>query len=376
MNIYDDAMRRHIASVMTKKVDGNWFSERVINRLHVNQVYRITEKLEQEQNDSSSTVGYERALEISHYHHVIRVNPDIFPGYCSRNSSNVAKHGGLPLTWMHEIADWRNVHAHPPPDDLKAEDVDRVLDSMIRVLSLCDQAAAKQVRKLVPASVQPKKIQIRRAIPTDAQLTAARQEHEKAQRERALAQSEHEEARRKLAQAQEYKDSAKRMLTEAEQVREAAQQSTQRAKQQLTRVREEHSELLRERRSVPRRDQRTSELTHYRNKFKKASTGNGWKYTTPLGDWQVTRWLGQVRGVIRACVFSPAKRISDEWVNSQQHPLVQEQFDSEEKAFAWLYEQDEANIVGVSARKSIDDFEKNVKRPPVMEDEFYDDIPF
>ena len=179
MNIYDDSMRRYIADVMQRKVDGNWFSERVIKRLPVRQAFRLTEKLEQEQDDSSSTVGHERALEITHYPHVIRANSDIFADLCSRNSSNVAKHGGLPLTWMHEIADWRNVHAHPPPDDLRIEDVDRVLDAMTRVLSLCDQAAAKQVRQLVSASVGPKKVLVRRATRPNVQLTAAQLEHKK-----------------------------------------------------------------------------------------------------------------------------------------------------------------------------------------------------
>ena len=176
MNIYDDSMRRYIADVMQRKVDGNWFSERVIERFPDRQVFRLTEKLEQEQDDSSSTVGHERALEITDYPHVIRANSDIFADLCSRNSSNVAKHGGLPLTWMHEIADWRNVHAHPPPDDLRIEDVDRVLDAMIRVLSLCDQAAAKQVRQLVSASVGPKKVLVRKATRPNVQLTAAQLE--------------------------------------------------------------------------------------------------------------------------------------------------------------------------------------------------------
>ena len=370
-------MRRYIAGVMQSEVGDNWFLERVIRQLHDRQVFRLTERLEQDQTATSPTSGHEKALEISDFPHVIRANRDIFFDLCSRNSANVAKHGGLPLTWMHEIADWRNVHAHQPPNDLRTNDVDRVLDAMIRVLTLCDKSAASQVQKLVSAPTRPNKIVVRNATRTNEQLVKAQVEREEAQRERALAQSEHEKARRKLAEARQFSDDALRTLKQVEQVRESTQQSAQRTKRQLTMVREQQRELNQERRLLePQRAQANSKLQHYRDKFKRASTGNGWIHTTFLGDWRVTRWLGQVQGTIHACVFPPRRRVDGEWISSQQNPLVQKQVESEESAFVWLYEQDHTNVVGRRARQSITDYEERVKQPHTMEDEFDDDIPF
>ena len=375
MNIYDDAMRKYIAGVMQEEAGDDWFSERITKQLPVRQAYRLTEKLEQEHAGFRSTGGPERALEITDYPHVVRANRDLFRDLCSRNSANVATRGGLPLTWMHEIADWRNVHAHPPPNDLRSADVDRVLDAMIRVLSLCDQTATSQVRQLITASGS-KKIVVKSKRPNE-QLPRAQVEREEARRERALTQSEHQRATRKLAEARQFEENARKLLREAEQVREEANQSALITKQRLSMVREQHREMLREKTfSSAKQRQPTLELDKFRNMFEKASTGNGWVYKTDVGDWQVTRWLGQVQGYTRACIFAPGKRTHSGWINSQRNPLIQEQFESEEKGFAWLYEQDQSGRVGKIARESILNYERSVKQPQTVEDEFDDDIPF
>ena len=364
-------MRRYIAREMQSKIGKNWFAERIIKQVPDRQVYRLTDKLERETDDSTSSAGYERVLEISDYPHVIRANPDIFPNLCSRNSTNVAKHGGLPVTWMHEIADWRNVHAHPPPTDLRTADVDRVLDAMTRVLSLFDQAAAVQVQPSIPAPVKPK-LRIRRARPPNEQTISAQREREQAQRDRALARSDREAASRKLEEARQLSAVTRAELRKVEQLRENVEQSTRRAKQQLNLAREKSNMALPER---SKQHHASSGINQYRRRFEKARSGNGWTYASSLGDWQVRRWVGQVQGTIRACIFAPGKLSTSGRINSQQDPLFQRRVESEEDGFTWLHELEQRNLIENRARQSVTEFESNAKDSRT-EDEFDDFIPF
>lgn len=370
MNIYDDAMRRYIAREMQRKIGENWFSERIISQLSGHRVYRLTDKLERETDDSTSSAG-ERVLEISDYPHVIRANPDIFPNLCSRHSSNVAKHGGLPLTWMHEVADWRNVHAHPPPTDLRTADVDRVLDAINRVLSLFDQAGVDQVRPLMSAPAKPKLL-IRKAKRPNEQSISVQKEREQVQRDKALARSEHEAASHKLEEARQLSAVTRTELRRIEQLRENVEQSTRRAKQQLNLAREQSNVALHERRM---QHYSASGITQYRREFKKARSGNGWTYASTLGDWQVRRWVGQVQGTMRACVFAPGKLSTSGRTNSQQDPLFKRQVENEEDGFAWLYELEQKNLIEKRARQSVTEFESNAKDPNT-EEEFDDFVPF
>lgn len=86
-------------------------------------------------------------LEPKHYHRIVSAHRESFPELSRYHSLHIAKTGGSPRTLMHEVADWRNVNAHPPRD-LDGSAVDRAVEAMVRLVRLFDSAAHDELSEL------------------------------------------------------------------------------------------------------------------------------------------------------------------------------------------------------------------------------------
>ncbi len=113
--------------------------------------------------------------------------------------------------------------------------------------------------------------------------------------------------------------------------------------------------------AVPARDQ----LQGYRSRFREASSGNGWIYTTRLDDWRITCWVGMAQGETRACVFSPSK--PDEtgrWISAAPRALISRAAPDEDAAFELLFRAEQSGEVERLAKDAIRDYERRTAPPP------------
>lgn len=214
------------------------------------------------------------------------------------------------VTWMYEIRDWRNDVAHPPMDDFSDRDADRALDTCARVLGLARLKEEKQVRELFD---DPQELRER------AQLAESRANEKTVQAQEETRSEQRDEPERKLGDPELQK-----------------------------------------------------RLVDYRNRFKDATSGNGWTLTIPVKNWLVTRWVGKARGEHCACVFPPSQNVDGEWVRASEEPLIDRHCNSKEEAFEHLWNAEQSGEITRLAGEAIYDYGD----PGDSDDVPHDDIPF
>lgn len=86
-------------------------------------------------------------LEPKHYPHIVSAHTEIFTELAGWKAHVVANTGGNPKTLMREVADWRNVSAHPPAR-LESTAVDRAIEAMSCLVRLFDVNARVDLQQL------------------------------------------------------------------------------------------------------------------------------------------------------------------------------------------------------------------------------------
>ena len=142
LRIYRDAMRPFIARRLRQSYpQGNWFVDRVLPAVAPQQADSLKRDYEKERaagNLGKGKQGPEVLLDITHFRGIVSYNWDAFNSALKKR--NVA-------TYMQEIAEERNAWAHPL-GDVDASEVERTLDTCVRVLEFVDANAASQVKAL------------------------------------------------------------------------------------------------------------------------------------------------------------------------------------------------------------------------------------
>ena len=421
IDIYRDAMRRYITQTMHRWDSGDWFHGLIVPALHPRRQLKIAEAVAENLIDT---------LDVGDFPDVVRNNKKVFPSYLAGKTHERSK----AVTWMYEISDWRNDCAHPTTDDFSNRDADRALDTCARVLGLVDAVAENQVRSLLDDPQETveraqKSEELARQELEQAQQEIARAQQEKeeahqmrlaAQEERNQAQHERDEAAQKDEAAKREREEAQRERNEAQRKIDQARRETEVARQIHISVRKESEQMERERdeakqkledeqaahmkterqladerekrkevvkeleevkqeletaRSQPRSKPTSVSVTakkveEYRNKFKRTKSGNGWRHTTDVDGWLVTRWVGKSGGEYRACVFAPNRRFDN--AEAAEWPLVNQHCNSEEDAFKHLCYLEERKRIDQLARRAIEYYVAQYSAPEGP----YDEVPF
>ena len=141
--IYNRAFRNHIGVVLRRKLGPDWWRNGIVQRISGIQEVIERSDLEAEPTDEDAL----SLLEPKDYYWIVKEHRENFPELDRAGSHRIAKIGGRPGTLMHEVADWRNVWAHPP-SRLEPAAVDRAVDAMIRLVRLFDSDARAELLKL------------------------------------------------------------------------------------------------------------------------------------------------------------------------------------------------------------------------------------
>ncbi len=141
--VYNRAFRSHLSAVLRKNLGRDWWQQGIVRRISTIQADIEHLGLEIETDIDALSV-----LEPKHYPWIVREHREHFQRLFNKRSFHIAKVGGSPTTLMHEVADWRNVNAHPPARDLDPAVVDRAVDSMLRLVGLFDPEAHDELSKL------------------------------------------------------------------------------------------------------------------------------------------------------------------------------------------------------------------------------------
>ncbi len=142
LEIYNRSFRDYLSAVLRTKLGPNWWRDGVVRRIST-----IQEDIEKHGFEIRTDDEAVSVLEPKHYHQIVRVHREYFPKLSRFYASHIAKTGGNPRTLMHEVADWRNVNAHPPRN-LNRMAVDRAVEAMVRLVCLFDSAAHDELSKL------------------------------------------------------------------------------------------------------------------------------------------------------------------------------------------------------------------------------------
>lgn len=143
LTLYNRAFRNHLSTVLGKKLGPGWWQEGIVRMISA-----IQEDIEKRGFEIRTDDDAKSVLEPKHYHRIVSAHRESFPELSRVNVLHIARTGGSPRTLMHEVADWRNVNAHPPSRDLDPAVVDRAVDAMVRLVGLFDSAARYELLKL------------------------------------------------------------------------------------------------------------------------------------------------------------------------------------------------------------------------------------
>ncbi len=392
IDIYRSAMRMYIAQTMQHWESGDWFTGLVVPALSPWRQEKIAEDLSENMIDS---------VDISDFPDVIRNNKNVFPSYLAGKKRERSK----AVTWMYEISDWRNDWAHPTTDDFSDRDTDRALDTCARVLHLFDLEAEKNVRKLYrdlqdmkreleneQAKHEETKQIVAKADDFKIKLETEKDEHRNTQKElqdanwlKSKAEKDKHKTEGVLQELKEKYDETQQALQDEQEARRHIEGELEEVRHQLKSSEEEARKQLEDARSQtsskpPSVQVVARNVESYRKRFKKANSGNGWRYTTEVNGWSVTRWVGKSAGQHRACVFSPWRQVDN--TDAAEWPLINQRCNSEEDGFRYLQDLDHGGAIEQRARKAIEEYNTIFSMPnSVPEDSKPDspsdeDIPF
>ena len=377
LDIYSDAMGRYITQQIQLRVSSDGFRERAMNVLHPSRQEEIAEALQEGKKK-------EEVLEFKDFPEVIRQNRKVFPS----NLAGGRRKKSIAVTWMQEITEWRNNWAHPPRDGFSDQDADRALETCARVLQLVDPVAEKKVRELFrdPQDLK-QELKDEQANHKDTQRGANKAEDLKKQLNKE--RDDHRNTRQRLKDAKKLKSTAEEGKQKAEGALQRLMDVHNTTKQKLKAEQDGHNEtkkklkLTEESKAPAEQSQKPSDpqvqakFDAYRENFHPAKSGNGRRRPILLWedkDWYVTHWVGEVRGKSRACVFAPWKSSDSGWIKAGDEPLIDLRCDSEDDAFAKLWERQQSGEIERRAREAIEDYDD-----PDDSDDLYvsdDDIPF
>lgn len=142
LTIYNRAFRTHLSTVLRQRIGSRWWEEAIVRVVPSIQETIEISGVEIHTDDDALSI-----LEPKHYHWIVSAHRPLFPKLWHSNALSIAKTGGSPRTLMHEVADWRNVSAHPPVH-LASATVDRAVEAMVCVVSLFDPSARDELLKL------------------------------------------------------------------------------------------------------------------------------------------------------------------------------------------------------------------------------------
>ncbi len=141
LDIYNRAFRGHLSTVLRKEHGPDWWRKGVVRK--ISSIQQDIESHGEIQTDDDAL----SLLEPRHYHQIVNAHWESFPKLSRNRAHHTARTGGNPRTLMHEVADWRNVSAHPPAR-LEPATVDRAVEAMLRLVALFDPTAHGQLAKL------------------------------------------------------------------------------------------------------------------------------------------------------------------------------------------------------------------------------------
>ncbi len=367
--IYDRAMRAHISE-----------------KLGPEEIFECLSEDRQSYLQGLRSAGDQSAisneLSVHEFARIVDRRPEVF-GFSERDRSLVR-----------DVNDIRKRFAHPGGKSFHPKVVDRHIKLLGRLTRKIDTYAGKEAEDQ-DARILAMENQDGRTNESDetaqallAEIKELRGTVEKSrsgdgtqQVESVLArltdfeQKQADDLREALAGARENMDRSRQLLEEARQDRERARQEREKEQQLREQTEKRSRKAPPEPPQPPVRESRASsritedELQKYRDRFKEASSGNGWRLTTYEGEWRLTRWVGMVREEIRACVFAPSRGKE----TTGDHPLIKLSFENEDAAFRLLYEAEQSGEIESRAKKAIAEYESRQKPEA---DPAEDEVPF
>ncbi|MGI8554467.1 MAG: DUF499 domain-containing protein [Dehalococcoidia bacterium] len=145
LKLYRDTMREFIGLKLRSAYGkGRWIEDALMPSLSPDQQANIKRAIEEGHKQgilARGNTGEAAVLDIFHFERVMRRAWDKACKITLKDQKKV-------LDWVKEVGEERNTWAHPPTGDLDRADVNRVLDSCVRVLRLVNAGVAKQVEAL------------------------------------------------------------------------------------------------------------------------------------------------------------------------------------------------------------------------------------